>query len=254
MVTIDIERFDALIFDLDGVITETASVHARAWKRLFDEFLTRRAAQTGALFVPFDPETDYRRWVDGKPRIAGVQSFLAARGVELPLGKPGDGMEQGTAHGLASRKDQYFEELLALEGVKVFPAAVTLLLKARERGVRLAVASSSHHCKEILEAGHLTAFFDVRVDGIDIDRLGLTGKPAPDMFLEAARRLRALPARAVIFEDATAGVAAGRAGGFGLTIGVGRNAQAAALRDSGADHVVASLDEISLQGRCGTAV
>jgi beta-phosphoglucomutase family hydrolase len=248
MVAIDVERFDAFIFDLDGVITDTASVHARAWKRLFDEFLARRAAQSGAQFVPFDPETDYRRWVDGKPRIAGVLSFLAARGIEVPLGKPGDQMEQGTAHGLASRKDQYFAELLEREGVKVFAAAKALLLKARECGLRLAVASSSHHCKEILEAGRLTALFDVRVDGIDIDRLGLTGKPAPDMFLEAARRLGVPPARAVVFEDATVGIAAARAGSFGLAIGVGHNAQAAALRDSGADHVVASLDEISLQG------
>lgn len=248
MVTIDIERFDALLFDLDGVITETASIHARAWKRLFDEFLARQSAQSGTALVPFDLETDYRRWVDGKPRIAGVRSFLTARGIDVPLGEPDDQAEQGTAHGLASRKDQYFEELLAREGVKVFPPAVTLLREARERGVRLAVASSSHHCKEILEAGRLTAFFDVCVDGIDIDRLGLTGKPAPDMFLEAARRLREPPARSAVFEDATAGVAAARAGGFGLVIGIGHNAHAAALRGSGADQVVASLSEVRLQG------
>ncbi len=238
MVTIDVERFEAFIFDLDGVITHTASIHARAWKRLFDEFLTRQMAETGVAFVPFDAETDYRRYVDGKARIAGVLSFLAARGITLPMGAPGDEAEEETAHGLASRKDHYFAELLAGEGVRVFDSAPHLLQEARRHGVRTAIASSSHHCAEILRAAHLTALFDARVDGIDLDHLGLTGKPAPDMFLEATRRLGVPPTRTVVFEDATAGIAAARAGGFGLVIGVAHGAQAAALLDSGANGVV----------------
>lgn len=249
MVTIDVEQFDGFVFDLDGVITQTASLHARAWKKLFDEFLAREAAQTGAPLVPFDPDTDYRRHVDGRPRIAGVLSFLAARHIDVPLGGPEDQAEQETAHALARRKDRYFSELLAREGVAVIAPAVDLLRDARDRGVRLAVASSSHHCAEILQSGGLTGLFDTRVDGIDLDRLGFIGKPAPDMFLEAAHRLGVLPIRAVVFEDATAGVAAARAGGFGLVVGVGRGPHATALLESGADQVVDGLNEISLQGR-----
>jgi beta-phosphoglucomutase family hydrolase len=248
MVIIDVERFDALIFDLDGVITQTASIHARAWKRVFDEFLARQMAHENIAFVPFDLETDYRRYVDGKPRIAGVLSFLAARGIDVPFGAPGDQGEHRTAHGLASRKDHYFAELLAHEGVQVFAPAVTLLRDAHRRGERLAVASSSHHCAEILRSSHLTAVFDARIDGIDLDRLNLSGKPSPDMFLEAARRLDVSPPRAVVFEDATAGITAARAGGFGLVVGVGSGTQAAALVESGADHVVADLSEVRLEG------
>lgn len=252
MVTIDVERFEALIFDLDGVITQTASLHARAWKQLFDEFLARQTAEAGRKLAPFDAEADYRRYVDGKARIAGVLSFLAARGIAVPMGAPQDGPEEGTAHGLASRKDQYFVELLGREGVRVFTSAPPLLNEARRRGMWTAVASSSHHCGEILRAGGLTALFDVRVDGIDLDRLGLSGKPAPDMFLEAARRLGVPSTRAVVFEDATAGIVAGRAGGFGLVVGVGRDTQAAALLESGADQVLADLGEVHLQGDRGS--
>jgi len=254
MVIIDAARFEALIFDLDGVITQTASIHARAWKQIFDEFLARQAEQTHKAFVPFDLETDYRRYVDGKPRIAGALSFLAARGIEVPMGEPGDEADQWTAQGLAGRKDQYFTALVEREGVEVFAPAVALLREAREHGMRLAVASSSHHCADILRAAHLTEFFDARVDGVDIDRLDLKGKPAPDMFLEAARRLGVAPSRAAVFEDATAGVAAAHSGGFGLAVGVGSGPHAAALLESGADQVVANLGEVSLQGnRRGSA-
>lgn len=249
MIIIDVERFGAFVFDLDGVITQTASIHARAWKQLFDEFLIRQAGPTGA-YLPFDPETDYRRYVDGKPRVAGLMSFLASRGIEVPLGKLGDQVDQLTAQGLANRKDHYFAQLLAREGVQVFALSVTLLHEARGRGVHLAVASSSHHCREILRVAGLIALFDVLIDGVEIDRLNLRGKPAPDMFLEAARRLRVNPTRAVVFEDATAGVAAARSGGFGLTIGVGEGTHAAALLKSGADHVVINLGEVHLQGNC----
>jgi alpha,alpha-trehalase len=248
MVSIDVRRYGALIFDLDGVVTQTAALHARAWQRLFDEFLGERARQEGTDFVPFDPEADYRRYVDGKSRLDGILSFLAARGIGVPLGEPRDGPKQATAHGLANRKDRYFVELLAREGVQVFDSALALLREGRGRGARIAVASSSHHCAEILEAGRLTTLFDARVDGHDIDRLALRGKPAPDTFLEAAKRLGVAPAQAVVFEDAAAGVAAGRAGGFGVVIGVGRGAHAAALMESHADHVVADLSEVQLEG------
>jgi len=248
MVIIDVGRFSAFVLDLDGVITRTASIHARAWKQLFDQFLAQRAAQSATPFQPFDPETDYRRYVDGKPRIAGLQSFLASRGINVPLGEPGDQPEQETAHGLARRKDHYFLELLADVGVQEFDSAPEFLRDARGRGVRMAVASSSHHCAEILHAASLTALFDARVDGIDLDRLSLAGKPAPDMFLEAARRLNVLPARAAVFEDATAGVEAARAGSFGLVIGVGPAPRALDLLTHGADDVVANLGEIRLEG------
>ncbi len=248
MVVIDVERFEALIFDLDGVITQTASIHARAWKRLFDEFLSRRVTQADAAFVPFDLENDYRRYVDGKPRIAGVTSFLAARGITLPMGAPGDQAEQETAHGLASRKDHYFVELLAREGVRVIASAESLLREAHGRGMRTAVASSSRHCKEILRASGLMALFDARVDGVDLDRLGLRGKPAPDMFLEAARRLGVPPTRAAVFEDATAGIIAARTGGFGFVVGIGGGTQVSALLQSGADQVVTDLSGVNLQG------
>jgi beta-phosphoglucomutase family hydrolase len=249
MVGIDLGTFEAFVFDLDGVITRTAAVHARAWKRLFDEYLASRAARTGEPFVPFDLDADYRRYVDGKPRQAGVRSFLASRGIEVPRGTPGDDAGQETLYGLGRRKDRYFLELVAREGVEVFDSAVALIREARARGVRTAVASSSRNCAAILRAARLSSLFDVRVDGVDLERFRLAGKPAPDMFLQAARRLGVPPARAVFFEDATAGVEAGRAGGFGQVVGVGAAAQAAALRARGAHAVVADLTEVHLQGR-----
>jgi beta-phosphoglucomutase family hydrolase len=249
MAVIDLERFEAFVFDLDGVITRTAAVHARAWKRLFDEYLAGRAERTGERFISFDLEADYRKYVDGKPRRAGVRSFLASRGIEISRGTPGDDAGQETVHALGKRKDGYFLEFVAREGVDVFDSAVALLREARARRVRTAVASSSRNCAAILRAARLSSLFDVRVDGVDLDRLGLRGKPAPDMFLEAARRLGAAPARAVVFEDATAGVEAGRAGGFGLVVGVGAAEHAAALRARGAHVVVADLAEVRLEGR-----
>jgi trehalose 6-phosphate phosphatase len=249
MVVINIGRFDALIFDLDGVITQTASIHARAWKQLFDEFLARRVAQAGGTPVPFDLENDYRRYVDGKPRIAGIASYLAARGLAVPLGTPADHADQETAHGLASRKDHYFAELLRQEGVHLSASVEPFLLQARGRGLRIAVASSSHHCADILHTAGLTALFDARVDGMDLDRLGLAGKPAPDMFLEAARRLNVAPTHAAVFEDATAGIEAARAGDFGLVIGVGPAARAPELFKHGADKVVADLGEVQFEGQ-----
>ena len=186
---INLRELEAFLFDLDGVVTRTASVHATAWKRLFDDYLERRARAQGAAFVPFDPVIDYQKYVDGRPREAGVRSFLAARGISLPPGTPDDGPEVETLNGLGNRKDQYFIETLAQHGVEVYERNVSFVRDARARGVRTAIVSSSKNCAAVLDAAGLTQLFDVRVDGIDLRRLGLAGKPAADMFLEAARQL-----------------------------------------------------------------
>ncbi|MGZ3359514.1 MAG: HAD family hydrolase [Xanthobacteraceae bacterium] len=243
---IDLRELKAFLFDLDGVVTRTASVHATAWKRLFDDYLERRARTEGTAFVRFDPVNDYQEYVDGRPREAGVRSFLAARGISLPQGSPDDGPEVETLSGLGKRKDQYFVQTLAQHGVEVYDGTVSFVRYARARGVRTAIVSSSQNCAAVLDAAGLTQLFDVRVDGIDLRRLGLAGKPAPDMFLEAARQLKTPPARAVVFEDAVVGVEAGRAGRFGLVVGIGRGDHAVDLRAHGADIVVADLRELSL--------
>jgi len=239
MLKLDLSRFPAFVFDLDGVVTNTAAVHARAWKRLFDELLARRAG--GRPWRPFDLDLEYRAYVDGKPRRDGLRGFLGARGIAIPEGTPDDTADTETINGLAARKNQYVLESLARHGVAVYPDARDLLHEARALGVRLAVVSASENCAAVLAAARMTDRFDVRIDGIELARLHLRGKPAPDSFLEAARRLGVEPRRAVVFEDALAGVQAGRAGGFGLVIGVDRGGQGNALRDGGADVVVTSL-------------
>ncbi|HEX7079741.1 MAG TPA: beta-phosphoglucomutase family hydrolase [Gammaproteobacteria bacterium] len=245
-VTLAPRDYDAALFDLDGVLTRTATVHAAAWKRLFDEFLRERAERTGERFVPFDIDADYRRYVDGKPRDDGVASFLESRGIDLPAGSPDDDADALTVHGLGRRKDGYFLETLTREGVEVFDASVALVRALRAQEVKTAVVSSSKNCKAVLETAGIDALFDARVDGVDLERLGLAGKPAPDTFLEAARRLRSEPSRCIVVEDATAGVEAGRAGGFGLVIGVDRAGRSRELRHAGADVVVGDLGEIRI--------
>lgn len=245
-VTIARSRFDAFLFDLDGVITRTAGLHALAWKQLFDDYLTAAAARTGAPFVPFDIEIDYRAHVDGKPRHAGVRDFLASRGIRLPEGTPKDEPGRETVHGLGKRKNRFFLAALEREGLTVYQSAVALVREARAQGIRTAVVSSSRNTVALLRVGRLTDLFPVRVDGVEVVRLGLPGKPDPAMFLEAARRLEVPPARGVVFEDATSGVEAGRRGGFGLVVGVGEGEHAARLREHGADVVVADLGAIRL--------
>ena len=247
MPPIDRHRIDALLFDLDGVVTRTAVVHAAAWKRLFDEFLRRRASRRP--WQPFDIERDYRTYVDGKPRRDGVRSFLQSRGLVLPEGTRDDGPEADTIRGLSERKNGYVLAHLAERGVEPYEAAVTVIREARARGFKTAVVSASENCAAVLAAADLAELFDVRVDGTDITRLGLRGKPAPDTFLEAARRLGVQPARAVVLEDAIAGVQAGRAGGFALVVGVDRVGHAEALRRNGADVVVTRLSELELAGK-----
>jgi len=246
IVSVSPRDFDAVLFDLDGVLTRTASVHAAAWKRLFDEFLERHAAESGRAFVPFDAEADYRRFVDGKPREQGVAAFLAARGIELPPGAADDPPAAATRHGLGRRKDRYFTQHLERHGVETYDTTLALVRALRAQEVRTAVVSSSRNCRAVLEAAGIDGLFDARVDGLDLDRHGLAGKPAPDSFLEAARRLGVEPARAIVVEDAIAGVAAGRAGGFGLVLGVNRCGQSGELRAAGADVVVADLGQVRI--------
>ena len=220
VVTLSPRDYDAVLFDLDGVLTQTARAHAAAWKRLFDQFLKRRTAETGEPFVPFDVEADYRRYVDGKPRQDGVAAFLQSRRIDLPLGAPDDGPAVQSVHGLGNLKDHYFLEELHQHGVQGYEASIELVRTLRAEDVKTAVVSSSNNCAAVLAAAGIAELFDVRVDGLDLIRLGLNGKPAPDAFLEAVRRLEVEPSRTVVVEDAIAGVQAGRAGGFGLVIGV----------------------------------
>jgi alpha,alpha-trehalase len=242
--SLDPAAYKAVLSDLDGVITKTARVHAAAWKRLFDDYLAHVGAPTRSTVKPFDLEEDYRLHLDGKPRHEGVRDFLTSRGLSLPLGDVRDSADLETLYGLGNKKDAYFETALRQTGVEVYPATVEFLHRAKRAQLKLAVVSSSHHCAEILEAVGLAPLFDVRIDGHDIDRLRLAGKPAPDAFLEAAKRLMVEPKRAIVIEDALAGVKAGHAGGFGFVIGVDRRNQADALREQGADLVVSDMSEL----------
>ncbi|MDJ0949563.1 MAG: trehalose-phosphatase [Alphaproteobacteria bacterium] len=242
-------EFDALLFDLDGVVTRTADVHAHCWKRVFDAFLTRCAARSGQPAAPFDIERDYRAYVDGKPRHDGIRSFLASRGIELPLGSPGDDPDLDTVSALADRKNACFRSRLKSHGIGVYETSVALIRRARSLGLRTAVVSASKNCADVLEAAGLADLFDARVDGCELARLQLSGKPAPDSFVEAAQRLGSAPERTVVFEDAVAGVEAGKRGGMGLVVGVDRGQESDALRRHGADLVVADLGEIALSER-----
>jgi beta-phosphoglucomutase family hydrolase len=246
VVTVSPRDYDAVLFDLDGVLTKTASVHAAAWKKLFDGFLEQRAADTGEPVVPFDIDADYRRYVDGRPRYDGVTAFLKSRGIELPWGAPDDSPGTQTVHALGNLKDQYFLQHLEQHGVEGYEASIELVRTLRAQEVKTAVVSSSNNCAAVIEAAGISRLFDARVDGTDITRLALNGEPAPDAFLEAARRLRTEPARAVVVEDAIAGVEAGHAGGFGLVIGVDRSRQSQALRRAGADAVVTDLAQVQV--------
>lgn len=211
---------------------------------MFDAFLEQRASATGGTFQPFDEMADYDQYVDGKPREDGVRSFLAARHITLPEGSVDDPPEAETVHGLGKRKDQLFLNLLRTQGVRPYEGSVRYLQAARDARLRLAVVSSSKNCTEVLRAAHLDGMFDAQVDGVVALAERLPGKPAPDTYLEAARMLGVAPAQAAVFEDALAGVAAGRAGGFGLVVGVDRVGQSVALREHGADVVVKDLAEL----------
>jgi alpha,alpha-trehalase len=239
-------RCDAVIFDMDGVLTDTARIHARAWKEMFDAYLAGRAGGRGEESRPFDLGDDYERYVDGRPRYEGVRSFLASRGIELEEGEPDDPPERESVSGLGNRKNQVFLGLLRREGADRFEDAVDCVHALRRAGIRTAVISASRNAPQVLERAGITELFETRIDGIVAAREGLEGKPAPDVFLEAARRLGAEPGRSAIVEDAIAGVEAGRRGGFGWVIGVAREGDAQRLVEAGADVVVGKLSEIEV--------
>ncbi len=232
------------LFDLDGVLTKTAAVHDAAWKEMFDGYLTERARQTGQPFVPFDPVADYDEYVDGKPRAEGTRSFLASRGIDLPDGGDDDPPEAETVHGLGNRKNEILLRRIRQDGVEAYQGSVRYVRAVQAAGLRRAVVSSSANCRDVLAAAGIADLFEVRIDGVVASQQHLAGKPAPDTFLAAARALGLAPAGAAVFEDALAGVAAGRAGRFGYVVGVDRAGQAAALKSHGADMVVSDLAEL----------
>ncbi len=258
--TIEKSRYDAVIFDLDGVVTQTAAVHAAAWKRLFDAYLAERAARTGTSpggagspasgapdpLRPFDLDADYARYVDGKPRSNGVRDFLSSRGIELPWGDPGDPAERETVCGLGNRKNAFFNAEVRQHGVRTFPTTVELIHQLHAAGIRTGLMSSSKNTAMVLDVTDTTDLFEVRVDGVVAAEVGLPGKPDPAMYLETARRMGVDAARSVVVEDALSGVEAGRRGGFGLVIGVNRLGQGAELAAAGADVVVDDLAEVDV--------
>jgi beta-phosphoglucomutase family hydrolase len=229
------------LFDLDGVLTKTAKVHAAAWKEMFDEFLRSRATATGGEFVPFDPAGDYKTYIDGRLRYDGVRTFLASRGIELPEGDANDPPAAETVSGLGNRKNELVLALIRSRGVETFPGAVQYVSAARDAGLHRAVVSASKNTREVLRATGIEDLFEEVVDGVVAERDGLRGKPAPDTFLAAADALGVAPSEAAVFEDALAGVEAGRAGGFGYVVGVDSSGQGDALREHGADVVVPDL-------------
>jgi beta-phosphoglucomutase family hydrolase len=234
----------ACLFDLDGVVTKTALVHAAAWKQMFDAFLREHAAETGTEFVPFDPVREYDRYVDGRPRLDGTRTFLKSRGIELPEGDPSDPPTAHTIYGLSNRKNALVLEMIDKMGVEVYDGSVRYIRRVREAGLHTAVVSSSANTVQVLNVAGITGLFDTRIDGVIAKERGLAGKPAPDTFLAAAQDLGVPPARAAVFEDALAGVEAGRAGHFGVVVGVDRTGQAKDLAEHGADIVVQDLEEL----------
>jgi beta-phosphoglucomutase family hydrolase len=234
----------ACLFDLDGVLTKTATVHAAAWKAMFDDYLRQRAAATGQPFVPFDEAADYDTYVDGKPRADGTRSFLASRGITLAEGTDDDPPGSETVAGLGNRKNEIVLRLIHDQGVEAYPGSVAYVEAVRAAGLRRAVVSSSANCLDVLVAAGIDHLFDARVDGVVAAERKLKGKPAPDTFLAGAELLGVAPGEATVFEDALAGVEAGRAGRFGFVVGVDRVGQADALRQHGADRVVGDLAEL----------
>jgi beta-phosphoglucomutase family hydrolase len=229
----------ACLFDMDGVVTKTAVVHAAAWKQMFDEFLRTQPGQ-----APFDPGKDYDEYVDGKPRLEGTESFLESRHIDLPAGDPSDKPGAHTVWGLSNRKNELVVEVLQRDGVEVYPGSRRYIDAVRAAGLKTAIVSSSANTEAVLKAGGVADLFDARVDANVAKERGLHGKPAPDTFLEAARMLGVPPEHAAVYEDALAGVAAGHAGKFGLVVGVDRVGQADALRQHGADVVVKDLADL----------
>lgn len=241
---IDPKKYDAVLFDLDGVITDTAKIHAACWKRIFDKYLQKRSTVNGEALRPFDLVDDYRLYVDGKPRYDGVRSFLDSRGIQLPQGNADDAPGCDTICGLGNQKNTFIQEMVDSVGVEPFEGSVKLVRHLRAAGIKTAVVSSSRNCLAFLQAAGIADLFDARVDAVVAATQQLSGKPQPDTFLAAAKQLGVRPSRAVVVEDAIAGVQAGRAGGFELVVGVARKGDATALKQNGADIVVNDLSEM----------
>jgi beta-phosphoglucomutase family hydrolase len=231
----------ACLFDMDGVLTQTAKLHCAAWKQMFDEYLRRRSLATGKPFAPFDAASDFEKHVDGRLRAAGARSFLTSRRIQLPDGEETDSPDAETVNGLAQRKDEIFVHLLQQDGAETFVGSVRYVRAVRRAGLRTAVVSSSKHCRDVLVSAGLSDLFDGRIDGVVASENRLAGKPAPDTYLAAARALGVTAAEAAVFEDAVSGVEAGRAGHFGFVVGVDRVGHADQLRRHGADTVVTDL-------------
>jgi beta-phosphoglucomutase family hydrolase len=238
------EGITACLFDLDGVLTQTAKVHAAAWKEMFDDYLAERAKRTGTPFVPFDNGPDYDRYVDGKPRADGTRSFLESRGISLPEGTPDDPPGAETINGLGNRKNNLVLTLIKEQGVEPYEGSIRYVHAAEKAGLRRAVVSSSANCRDVLASAGILDLFEDIVDGVVARREQLNGKPAPDTFLAGAKALGVSAEHAAVFEDALAGVEAGRAGKFGFVVGVDRVGQAAALSEHGADIVVSDLGQL----------
>jgi len=238
-------EYDAIVLDLDGVVTDTAAVHEAAWRRLFDAVLRARSTRDDVPYEPFT-RADYLTYVDGKSRYDGARDFLASRGIDLPYGSAQDRAPLETVCGMANRKDAIFAELIATDGVHPFETTTRLVTLLRQLGLRTAIVTASRNGRMILDAAGLSALFEVRVDGVDADLLGLPGKPDPALFLEAACRLDVRPERTILVEDAESGVLAGVRGGFGLVIGIDRTGTGERLRSLGADVVVSDLGEIDV--------
>lgn len=246
MIWLSPHAYDAVLFDLDGVLTDTAATHAVCWKRMFDAFLHDHAARSAIPFREFDIDRDYKQYVDGRPRVEGVRSFLRSRSISLPEGDPQDSPDAITLWGLGNRKNALFNETLREVPPAVYPGSVALLRAVRAAALRTAVVSASRNARAVLQATDLASLFETCIDGVVASQRGLAGKPAPDTFLEAVGRLRASPSRAVVIEDAEAGVAAATAGGFALVIGVARHGEAESLRRHGAHVVVNDLSEVGV--------
>ena len=239
-------NFNAAIFDMDGVVTQTAVVHAAAWKKMFDEYLHRRAEREHEAFREFTQAADYLVYVDGRPRYQGVQVFLQSRGIQIPYGSPADPPQAETICGLGNRKNEFFNRTLAEDGVQVYDSTLRLIRELRARGIAVGIATSSRNCVPILEQAGIADLFATRVDGMVSLALGLKGKPEPDIFTTACRNLGAQPQRAIVIEDAVAGIQAGVKGHFALVIGVAREGNEEALQTAGADLVVSDLSAVTL--------
>ena len=238
--------FEAVVFDLDGVVTTTAAVHAKAWKEAFDGYLRLRQERDGEPFREFTHEGDYLPYVDGKPRYEGVKSFLESRGINILYGDPGDSPDKETICGIGNKKNVRFNEILDREGAQVYPSTIELIKELKKRGVDIGVASSSKNCLKILQSAGIEDLFQTRVDGVVSVELGLKGKPEGDIFVRAASNIGAVASKSVVVEDATSGVQAGRNGGFGLVLGIARKNNESELLENGADIVVGDLSEISI--------